>query len=99
MNEEIVPRGEIRESPEPSKVSAQARYMAERHMKKYKKEIDRLKQHAEDCLITNNKDGYIYAIDKLRQLTFKKKLDYKTMESLYITSKEKVDEIIRLHMK
>lgn len=69
------------------------------YFKKNKKEIDRLKKHASDSLITNNKDGYIYSIRKLRKISFQKPLSDSVLESLYITSKEKVDELIRTELE
>lgn len=69
------------------------------YFKKNKKEIDRLKKHASDSLITNNKDGYIYSIRKLRKITFQKPLSDDVLKSLFITSKEKVDELIRTELE
>lgn len=74
-----------------------ARNIADKYIKKHKKEISRLREHATNCLIANNKNGYIYAISKLRVIMKKSVLDKDTLNSLYITSKEKVDDIIRAH--
>lgn len=64
---------------------------------KNRREITRLEKHAKHCLITNNKDGYIYAIGKLRKIVGKGEIDQQTAESLWLTSKERLDgEILKI---
>lgn len=70
------------------------RKMADKHHRKHGKEIKRLSDHARDCLITNNKDGYIYSIEKLRLISMQPKLDLETLETLFLTSKQQTDKIL-----
>ncbi|CAL9965603.1 hypothetical protein VPHD480_0104 [Vibrio phage D480] len=65
---------------------------ANRRIKKNKREIKRLHKHAQECLINDNKDGYIYAIGKLRKLTGHVVGD-DVLETLWQTSREQVQKI------
>lgn len=49
-------------------VQKEAKRRATKILKKNKREIKRLKSHAEKCLLTGNEFGYIYAIRKLKQI-------------------------------
>ncbi|QHJ74043.1 hypothetical protein Lazarus_107 [Acinetobacter phage vB_AbaM_Lazarus] len=49
------------------RIEAQAQKRAQKLIKHNKKELERLKKHAGECLITNNFTGYSYAIKKLRK--------------------------------
>ncbi|EQA7786751.1 DUF2654 domain-containing protein [Acinetobacter baumannii] len=49
------------------KLENDAKRKADKLIKKNKRELERLKKHAGECLITNNFDGYSYAIKKLRK--------------------------------
>lgn len=68
--------------------------LAKKHYKKHEKEIKRLSSHSRDCLITANKEGYIYSIEKLRFISQQPKLDRETLETLYLTSKQQTDKIL-----
>ncbi|AGN30118.1 hypothetical protein VPFG_00116 [Vibrio phage nt-1] len=67
---------------------------AQRRIKKNSREIKRLRKHAEKCLIEDNKDGYIYAIRKLRSITGQPVAD-DVLETLWKTSRDQVLTIIR----
>ncbi len=67
---------------------------AKRRIKKNSREIKRLHKHAEKCLIDDNKDGYIYAIRKLRSITGQNVGD-DVLETLWQTSRDQVLTIIR----
>ncbi|BES53229.1 hypothetical protein [Aeromonas phage phiWae14] len=67
---------------------------AKKHLAKNAREIERLKQHAEECLHVCNKDGYIYAISKLRKITMQSVLDKDVLESLWMSSKQRYDELV-----
>lgn len=84
------------ERGEPFEVEDPAiRKAADRYYRKNAKEIKRLQEHAEWALLVNNSAAYVYAIDKLRSLSMQPKLDAETMQSLWLTSKERFDEIMR----
>ncbi|MGL5582930.1 MAG: DUF2654 domain-containing protein [Cetobacterium sp.] len=65
---------------------------AKKILKKNKREIDRLKAHAEKCLYEMNKEGYKYAIGKIRTI-IRKPLSDELLEVLYNTSLERIIEI------
>ncbi|AUR85830.1 coil containing protein [Vibrio phage 1.081.O._10N.286.52.C2] len=66
---------------------------ANRRIKKNQREITRLRKHAEECLISNNKAGYIYAIGKLRAFTGQSVAE-DVLEVLWTTSREQVMSIV-----
>lgn len=49
-------------------VAKEVKARVDKILKKNKREIKRLKQWAETCIFKGNKDGYIYAISKLRSI-------------------------------
>ncbi|MGL4521366.1 MAG: DUF2654 domain-containing protein [Bacilli bacterium] len=71
---------------------------ARKIIKKHKKEIDRLKSHAEKCLYEMNKPGYIYAIGKIRKI-IRKPLGDDVLEVLYTTSLERIIEIAQAELE
>lgn len=79
-------------SVDPMLVEAQKR--ADKVIKKNKRELDRLRKHANHCLLTLNKDGYIYSIGKIRQI-IKKPLSYDELGVLYDTSLERIVQLAR----
>lgn len=62
---------------------------ADKYMRKHRREIRRLEKHAEKTLLEGNKEGYIYAIGKLRTL-IGKDVSRDVLESLWKTSREQV---------
>lgn len=48
------------------RIESSARNRADKLIRKNKRELDRLKKHAAECLYDGNFDGYSYAIRKLR---------------------------------
>lgn len=62
--------------------------------KKNKRELKRLEEWAKTTLIEGNKEGYIYAIRKLRAVTGKS-VSEDVLETLYETSRDEVLKIIR----
>lgn len=68
---------------------------ANKYLNKHKREIKRLQEHAEHALLVNNPDAYVYAIGKLREISKQPKLDRETMNFLFLTSKQKFDELMR----
>ncbi|CAM0044558.1 hypothetical protein VPHF86_0098 [Vibrio phage F86] len=65
---------------------------ANRRVRKNKREIARLRKHAEACLFSENKEGYIYAIGKLREFTGNP-VSRDVLETLWETSHEQVVKI------
>lgn len=88
------PGAETVEDPFKSVADKRARKI----LKKHKREIDRLKQHAQDCLYNLNREGYIYAIGKIRTI-IRKPLDHDTLGALYDTSVERIIELAKESMK
>jgi hypothetical protein len=76
------------------KVDEYVKKLHARYMKKHGREITRLKNHMYECLITNNQEGYVYGLEKIRKLCLQKPLDRDVMISLFRSSKTSVDEII-----
>lgn len=66
-----------------------AKQRADKILKKNRREIDRLKLHAEKCLFELNREGYIYAIGKIRTI-IRKPLDQESLGALYDTSVERL---------
>ena len=70
---------------------------ADKILKKNKKEIARLKRHAELCLYQNNKAGYVYAISKLRGI-YRQPSSDALCRVLFDTSREKIIELTKQAM-
>ena len=67
---------------------------ARKVLKKHKREIDRLKAHAEHCLYNLNREGYVYAIGKIRTI-IRSPLSDMELNALYDTSVERIIELAR----
>jgi ribosome recycling factor len=65
---------------------------ANKIIRKNRREIKRIRKHAENCLFDNNKEGYIYSIGKLRKLTGNV-VSTPILESLWKTSREEIIKI------
>lgn len=65
---------------------------AKKRVRKNRFEIRRLNKHATQCLIDGNKDGYIYAIGKLRSITGQS-VSVDILETLWQTSYDQVVKI------
>lgn len=76
------------------RIEKQARKKAEKILKKNKREIDRLKKHAENCLISGNKDGYCYAIKKLRDF-YKQPYTNELVDSMWRSSRAAMFDIVK----
>ena len=61
---------------------------------KNKREMSRLENLAHDALHENKPESYKYAIAKLRKITLQKTLDADVLQSLWVTSKERYDQLI-----
>lgn len=70
-----------------------AKQRAAKILKKNSREIKRLTKHAEKCLLELNKDGYVYAIGKVRTI-IRKPLTTKELESMYEDSVKRLIEIV-----
>lgn len=88
LEREASMNGSVEEDP----FKAIADKRAKKVLKKHSKEISRLKKHAEKCLFELNKDGYIYAIGKIRTI-IRKPMDQESLGVLYDTSVERLIEI------
>lgn len=67
---------------------------ADKILKKNRREIERLKLHAEKCLFELNREGYIYAIGKIRTI-IRKPLSHEALGALYDTSVERLIELAK----
>jgi len=76
-------------------LAERAKKTADKILKKNKREIDRLKKHGQMCLVSGNRDGYIYAINKLRGIYRQTPVDKQTGDTLYETSRQQLIELIR----
>lgn len=72
----------------------EAKKRADKILKKNRRELKRLQNHAYKCLMELNKEGYIYSIGKFRTI-IKKPADRKTLEMLYETSVASVIELVK----
>lgn len=70
-----------------------------RYLKKNKKEMRRLENHAKESLIVGNRDGYIYSLNKLRKLTGRAPVSRKQAEEMYRQSKIVTDATIQKAIK
>lgn len=80
------------------RLEAQANKKAEKILKKNKREIARLKKHAENCIITNNFFGYSYAIKKLRGF-YKQPYNDELIQMMWDTTRQSVLDIIESETK
>lgn len=80
-------------------IQEQAKREASRILKKNKREIERLKKHGQMCLLSGNKHGYVYAINKLRGIYKQPQVDAATGETLYETSRQRLIELIQEQAK
>lgn len=90
LREEAMANGIPKEDP----FKAIADKRARKILKQHKREIDRLKKHAEKCLYELNRDGYVYAIGKIRTIIRSPLSDFE-LNALYETSVERIIELAR----
>jgi hypothetical protein len=76
----------------------QAVQRANKILKKSKRELQRLQKHAEKCLLELNKEGYIYAVGKIRTI-IRQPMSDKELEILYETSVSSLVEMIKEKFK
>lgn len=69
---------------------------ANRLIRKNKRELDRLKKHAGNCLITNNKAGYCYALKKLRDF-YRQPYNEELIEAMWNSSRKAALDIAAKH--
>lgn len=80
------------------KMMAEATKKANKILKKNKREIERLKRHAELCIYNNNYFGYSYAIKKLRDF-YKQPYTEELIKTMWTTTRETLLESIRHYHK
>lgn len=76
------------------KMELDAKKQATKILNKNKREIDRLKKHAGECLIHGNEVGYKYAIKKLRRF-YKQPYTEELVDVLWKTSRENIENLIK----
>lgn len=72
----------------------QAISRANKVIKKNKRELRRLQKHAEKCLMELNKDGYTYAVGKIRTI-IRQPMTQEQLEMMYETSVSSLVEMIK----
>lgn len=77
------------------RLQAQAEKQAAKHLRKHGRELKRLKKHAEKALLTNNKEQYMYAIDKLRVFYKQKALPTDVMSVMFETSRAQIVDMAK----
>ena len=76
------------------RMMAEATKQAQKRLKKHRKEIERLKKHAEKCLAENNFFGYSYAIKKLRDI-YKQPYTEDLIKSMWNTSRQALFDLVK----
>ncbi|QHB48264.1 hypothetical protein HYQ22_gp109 [Acinetobacter phage vB_AbaM_Kimel] len=74
------------------RIEAQAQKRAQKSIKRNKKELERLKKHAGECLIRNNFTGYSYAIKKLREF-YRQPYNDELIRAMWNSSREAMLDI------
>ena len=82
----------VAEVPAEDPMRPVAEKRAAKILKKNKREIDRLTKHAEKCLFEMNREGYIYAIGKVRTI-IRNPMSHEALGALYDTSIERLIEL------
>ncbi|UOX40431.1 hypothetical protein UGMREWDR_CDS0114 [Aeromonas phage GomatiRiver_11] len=77
------------------RLQEQAEKKAAKHLKKHGRELKRLKKHAERALFANNREQYMYAIDKLRVLYKQKALPTDVMSVMFDTSRAQIVDMAK----
>lgn len=90
LREQAMANGNPKEDP----FQAIADKRARKVLKQHKREIERLKKHAEECLYQLNREGYVYAIGKIRKIIRSPLSDFE-LNALYDTSVERIIELAR----
>lgn len=80
------------------KMMQQASKQAQKILKKNKREIERLKKHAGECLIKNEYFGYSYAIKKLRDF-YKQPYNEDLIKSMWNSSRQAMLDIVEQNKK
>lgn len=80
------------------KMMQQATKQAQKILKKNKREIERLKKHAGECLIKNEYFGYSYAIKKLRDF-YKQPYNEDLIKSMWDSSRQAMLDIVEHNKK
>lgn len=76
------------------RMMAEATKQAQKRLKTNRRELERLKKHAEKCLIENNFVGYSYAIKKLRDI-YKQPYTEELVRSMWNTSRQALFDLVK----
>ncbi|ADG60015.1 hypothetical protein Acj9p115 [Acinetobacter phage Acj9] len=76
-----------------TRIEADAKRQAEKILKKNKREIARLKKHAEQCVLTGNYFGYQYAVKKLRDF-YKQPYTEQLIRDMWTSSRGAIVDIM-----
>lgn len=76
------------------RMMAEATKQAQKRLKKNDREIKRLKNHAEKCLIENNFIGYSYSIKKLRDI-YKQPYNEALIKTMWETTRQTLFELVK----
>ncbi|AFL47476.1 hypothetical protein ZZ1p0116 [Acinetobacter phage ZZ1] len=81
------------------RIEREAGQQAEKSLRKNKREIERLKNHAQKCLLTDNFEGYGYAINKLREFYRRPKASRTELIVMYDDSRQTLFNIVKIAQK
>lgn len=79
-------------------IRSQALKQADKIIRKNKREIDRLKEHIEQCVLNLNYDGWVYATNKLRGIMRQPEMDRTTSGTLWNSLLNEYAEIVKRSM-
>lgn len=78
------------------RIEHEAKTKADKFLKKNKREIDRLKKHAEKSLLIDNFEGYAYAINKLREFYRRPKATRTELMVMYDDNRQLLRKIAKI---
>ena len=85
-------REEELESIKGTRIEQEALHKAQKFMRKNKAEWKRLHKHAENALFEGNKEQYVYAIKKMRDM-LKQPYNDELIETMWITSNQQLKDL------
>lgn len=85
---------EIENSIENTPAMQQAKRQASQYLRRNRREWKRLHQHANDALYEGNRDQYVYAIKKMRDMLRQPYTDH-LIESMWISSRATIEDLLK----
>lgn len=79
-------------------IRSQALKQADKIIRKNKREIERLKEHIQQCVLNINRAGWVYATNKLRVMMRQPEMDKNTASVLWNSLMNEYAEIVKRSM-